>query len=162
SEGNTITIPMPYGLGAFVNLGYVLHDLQTGAMRPLQAARFMLESVALHFSPLGSTENVLAFISPTLADPLVTTSTGRRLDGLPLYPESFDQTKPMSQRYWHSTEGTVFEKFTTWLNEVTGGSAVRPGLIDISPEQLRYWLTFTTGGAGGFVRDVVDSLVLMH
>lgn len=156
-DGDTVTIPLPYGAGMFVNLGYAMHDLQRGK-DPWKVAAFMRDSFFVHFSPLGSAENMGTFVAPTVVDPFIVLATGVKDDGMPLMPGDFTGTKPDSERYWNDTRDTMYQHLTTWLNEATGGSAVRSGGIDVSPESLRYLQSYLTGGAGGFVRDVAQSI----
>jgi hypothetical protein len=46
------------------------------------------------------------------------------------------------------------------MNEATGGSPGKSGKVDVSPETLSYLLTFTTGGAGTFVKDTITAVDL--
>lgn len=158
-NGEQYSVPLAYGLGFFVNLGYALHDLKKGE-RPLKVAAFMRDSFFVHFSPLGAAENMSTFVAPTLLDPVIAVSNNRNEMGTPLMPQSFDETKPTSERYWTNTRGTLLQQFTSWVNEATGGSEAQPGKISVSPEQVKYVTTFATGGAGQFVKDVFNSIDL--
>lgn len=163
-DGDDHPIPMPYGSGFFVNIGYALADAQRGV--PLaKTATFMRDSFFTHFSPLGSMENVATFLSPTLGDAVLVTAYNETEQGLPLYPEStFKPNMPDSEKMWASTRGTMWADVARWLNVNTGGTPARKGPdwynIDVSPEELRYWYSFVFGGAGGFVRDIADSIYL--
>jgi hypothetical protein len=159
-NGEQYTVPLAYGLGFFVNLGYAMRDLQDGAS-PLKVAKFMRDSFFVHFSPLGSMDSFANFLLPTLFDPIVVLRDGEREDGSPLLPPNIDGTKPASERYWTNTRDTAIERFTTWVNEATGGSKSVPGGISVSPEQVKYVTTFATGGAGTFIRDFATSVDLM-
>ena len=159
ADGDTYTVPLPYGLGFFVTMGYAIRDLQRG-IDPWKVSAFMRDAFFIHFSPLGSAENMATFVSPTIADPIYVLVSGQREDGMPLMPADFSGIKPDSERYWNNTRDGIFQNFTTWLNEATGGSAARPGKIDVSPESLNYITTFVTGGAGTFVKDVVQTVDL--
>ena len=159
ADGDTYTVPLPYGLGFFVNLGYAMRDLQRGK-DPWKTAAFMRDSLFIHFSPLGSAENMATFVSPTIADPIYVLASGQREDGMPLMPPDYSGIKPDSERYYNSTRDTVMQRFTSWLNESTGGSPARAGAIDVSPESLNYITSYVTGGAGTFVKDIVQSIDL--
>lgn len=158
-NGEQYTVPLAYGLGFFVNLGYALRDLQNGK-NPLKVAAFMRDSFFTHFSPLGAADNFATFLSPTILDPAIVLSSDERENGSPLLPPDITGTTPDSERYWTSTRGTLLQQFTTWLNEATGGSSATGGGVSISPERLGYLLSFTTGGAGTFVKDVFNSIDL--
>ena len=79
---------------------------------------------------------------------------------MPLMPADFTGIKPDSERYWNNSRDSVFQNFTSWMNEVTGGSPARAGKIDVSPESMNYITTFVTGGLGTFVKDVVQTVDL--
>lgn len=163
-DGDEVSIPMPYGSGFFVNIGYALADAYRGV--PLaKSAMFMRDSFFTHFSPLGSLENPGSFVAPTILDPVAVLSENKTEQGLPLYPDSpFDANKPDSEKMWASTRGTMWADVARWLNTNTGGTPGRKGPnwynIDLSPEELRYGYSFIFGGAGGFVRDIADSIYL--
>jgi hypothetical protein len=159
-DGNTVTIPMAYGSGFFVNLGYALSDLQRGV--PLaKVAAFMRDSFFTHFSPFGSLENPATFASPTLLDPFAVVNMNMTEQGIPLMPDSsFEPGKPDSEKFWASTRGTLFQQLSSYMNDRTGGTVWYSGGIDVSPETLRYGYGFLTGGAGGFARDLADSIYL--
>lgn len=152
-NGEQYTVPLPYGLGFFVNLGYALHDLNKGA-DVLKTASFMKDSFFTHFSPLGAMDNMANFLAPTLLDPVITLSSEKRDSGIPLLPTDYTGDTPDAQRYWTSTRGTLLQKFTSWLDEETKGG------VSISPERLAFIGSFATGGAGSFVKDMLKSIDL--
>ena len=159
ADGDTYTVPLPYGLGFFVSMGYAFKDLERG-IDPWKVSAFLRDAFFIHFSPLGAAENMATFVSPTIADPIYVLVSGQREDGMPLMPADFTGIKPDSERYWNNSRDSVFQNFTSWMNEVTGGSPARAGKIDVSPESLNYITTFVTGGLGTFVKDVVQTVDL--
>jgi len=159
ADGDTYTVPLPYGLGFFVSLGYAIKDLERG-IDPWKVSAFLRDAFFIHFSPLGAAENMATFVSPTIVDPIYVLASGQREDGMPLMPADFSGIKPDSERYWNNSRDSVFQNFTSWMNEVTGGSPARAGKVDVSPESLNYITTFVTGGLGTFVKDVVQTVDL--
>jgi Large polyvalent protein associated domain 38 len=149
-NGEQYNVPLPYGLGFFVNLGYVFRDLENG-VSPLKAASFLKDSFFTHFSPLGAMDNIANFLAPTLMDPLLVLRSEKRESGVPLLPMDYSGSTPDSQRYWTSSRDTLLQRFTTWMDEATAGN------VSVSPERLGYLLSFATGGGGAFVRDLVKS-----
>lgn len=159
-EGNQYKIPLAYGWGFFVNVGYAIADIQRGRGVG-RAAAFLTNSLFQHFSPLGVTDNMASFFGPTLLDPVIAISTNMTERGRPLMPDnSGDREEPDSERYWAATRGTYTQKATTWLNEFTEGSTVVPGGISVSPETVNYVRNFVLGGAGQFVTDTASSIYL--
>ncbi|MEY2687174.1 MAG: hypothetical protein RL375_1372, partial [Pseudomonadota bacterium] len=148
--GDRITVPLPYGYGFFLNLGYGIADMWRG--RPLEAVGLgQAKSLAQHFNPLGSSEEPVMMLTPTLVDPFVEMYANKRATGQPLMPDEQSLTGmpvPDSERYWGSTRGTAVQQFTTWLNEFTGGTKVTPGAIDVSPETIKNFIRYYGGGLG--------------
>ena len=160
-SGDKYKFSLPYGLGFFVNLGYVAHDVATGRMNNEEASKFMLTSFFQHFSPLGAVDNPATFVSPTVLDPVIIMSSGKRETGLPLYPRSYGiAEKPDSERYWSITEDTMYERATTFLNSFSGGTDAREGLISISPETVKYGASYIGGGLFSFIAGVTESIDL--
>lgn len=157
--GDRYSIPIPYGMGFFVNLGYAMHDLYRGR-DPWAVSKFVLSSFTQHFSPLGSPENPVTFVAPTIVDPVAVAFTEKREDGKPLMPKDFVGNTPDSERYWTSSRGTLTQQFASWVNEVTGGNSSRSGAVDVSPETINYLTSFVTGGAGTFARDIWQAMDL--
>jgi hypothetical protein len=160
AEGNQYKIPLAYGWGFFVNVGYAIADMQRGKSAG-SAAAFLTNSVFQHFSPLGMTDNMASFFGPTLLDPIIAIATNKTERGRPLMPEGPDDlNKPDSERYWAATRGTYTQRATEWLNTFTQGSAAVPGGISVSPETVNYVRNFVLGGAGTFVTDAASSIYL--
>jgi hypothetical protein len=160
AEGNQYKIPMAYGWGFFVNVGYAIADIQRGKSIG-SAASFLTNSVFQHFSPLGTADNMASFFGPTLLDPVIAIATNKTERGRPLMPDSpEDRASPDSDRYFSSSRGTYTQRATEWLNEFTGGSSAVPGAISVSPETVNYVRNFVLGGAGSFVADAASSIYL--
>lgn len=159
-DGDMVLVPLAYGWGFFVNLGYALHDLQRG--QPIaKAGAFLRDSFFTHFSPLGSFENPATFFAPTMLDPVLVLSQNKTDQGLPLRPDyPWDPDMPNSEKYWAATRGTGLQQLSRKLNEASGGTPYYSGWLDISPEDMRYMIGFLTGGAGGFVRDASEAIYL--
>lgn len=111
------------------------------------------------FNPLGSDATLSQFLSPTVLDPIVSLETNTDWAGRKIRPgeNPFEKApSPDSQKYWGQT-GEVPKFIAEKLNELTGGSTVRPGAIDVSPTTFEYLYEFATGGAGQFVSNIVDA-----
>lgn len=157
--GERVTVPLPYGAGYFVTLGYAIADLWRG--RPLSAVALnQLSALGQHFSPLGSVEEPALAAVPTVLDPVFEQFANRRATGQPLMPDDSNMAGmpvPDSERYWGTTRGSPVQQFTTWLNEATGGTKSIPGAISVSPETLKNYSRYYTGGAGQFLLDAAQS-----
>lgn len=94
---------------------------------------------------------------PSVMAPFMDVAKNENNWGSPIYPD-YNEDKPDSQRYYPGTEGTLIQKGTEALNEATGGSAYRAGMVDVSPESVEHVATFFGGGAWRFVKDSVESV----
>lgn len=154
-----IAIPMPYGLNAFHNAGRNLSAVARGSKvhSPAKAAGSMAMTTLDAFNPVGGSENFFNFVAPTIFDPAVDLLGNRDFADRPIVPEQlpFGVPKPDSQLYWNST-AEPFKWVTGKLNELTGGNAVRSGLVDVSPETLEYAFDYMLGAAGAFAKRSYD------
>ena len=159
-NGDMALIPLLYGWGFFVNLGYAMHDMARG-VPAAKVGAFIRDSFFTHFSPLGSLENPGTFFAPTMLDPVMVISNNKTDQGIPLMPDSpWNEGQPDSEKFWGSTRGTMFQQTARLLNTASGGNPYESGYVDISPETMRYMFGFLTGGTGGFVRDASESIYL--
>lgn len=155
NERGYITIPLPYGFNAFYNFG---RGLAAGIRRgdsPYKTAGDTLSVIVDTFNPIGGASNLLNFVAPTIADPIVDLwgTNIEEFSGRPVYPESsgFGPPRPKSQLYWNNTSG-VYKSAAEYLSWITGGEGTIPGAIEVSPNQLEYVVQFLTGATGTFVQ----------
>lgn len=140
--------PLPYGYNIFHAIGRNLGSLFYGK-DPLEASQAIVHAVLDAFNPLGGATSIAQFLSPTLTDPLIQQAENLSHFGTPIKPSQspFGPPRPESALYWSSVN-PLAKDVATWLNDATGGSPVRPGSIDISPESIEHWTEFLGGGAG--------------
>ena len=154
-SGDYIKIPLPWGYNVFHVIGQVIGEALTKpGFRATAGAARVGATVFSAFNPVGSESSLTQLISPTITDPLVQWSENKDWTGRPLRPEGnpFDVAVPSSQQYWDSVREPsrwIAER----LNELTGGSEIRPGAIDINPEAIDLLIDTFTGGAGRFITD---------
>lgn len=168
-EKSYITLPVPYGMGYFFQLGNAIFDLQRGEDKAKIALRLtagLLENFGPAVNPLGGddaeasglVEMVPGIFGGELMRAAARMAVNRSGLGGQIVPGSkFDEDKPDNQRMWRSTRGSPYEKATTWLNEATGGTPSQAGFIDVSPETLKFWTSTLTGGTG---KSIVDTYAL--
>ena len=152
TERGYLSFPMPYGFNAFFNMGRELSKVARGASTPMDGAGNILGTFADAFNPVGGTNSFYNFVAPTIADPLIDIARNRDFADRPIVPErgGFGVQTPDSQKYWNNTFAP-FVDIAGFLNELTGGTSVIPGAIDISPGMINYVFNFATGAAGKFV-----------
>ena len=158
-DGSYFKIPLPWGYNVLHVLGQTIGEAFTQRnWRPGKSAARVAAATLSAFNPIGGSESLLQFLSPTITDPLVQWAENKDWAGKPLRPASnpFGVDTPNSQKYWNSVRAPS-KWFTDTMNELTGGDEVRPGAIDISPEAIDLMIDTFTGGAGRFLSDVVST-----
>jgi hypothetical protein len=155
TERGYYAFPMPYGFNAFFNMGRNLARVSRGEGDAMKTGTSILMGFVEAFNPMGGTQSWLNFVSPTITDPLVDLATNRNFANRPISPDDrgFGPPTPDSQRFWSNT----FPPYVTiaqWLNQITGGTNVLPGAVDISPNTIGYLMNYATGAAGAFAERV--------
>ena len=152
TERGYLSFPMPYGFNAFFNMGREMGKVARGASSPMDGAGNILGTFVDAFNPVGGSNSFFNFVAPTIADPLVDIARNRDFADRPIVPErgGFGVQPPESQKYWNNTFAP-FVGISSFLNEITGGTSVIPGAVDISPNMINYLFNFATGAAGKFV-----------
>jgi hypothetical protein len=148
TKGKHVKIPLPWGYNFFWNAGVELSRAFTKEdYSPISSAGRLASVFAGAFNPIAS-GTLLQTLAPTIADPFVQVAENKNWFGGDLMPQQniFDKTpSPDSQRYWKSV-GASSKWVAEQLNSLTGGSKIRPGTIDISPETLDL-IVDTVGGS---------------
>lgn len=154
-----VTIPVPYGYGFFWAMGNAMSDLQNGAPKGKIASR-LADSFFDNFSPMGDPmqqgEVTLLQIMPTVVKMLTGPEMNKDSFGRDLMPKKTNDAQPDSQVMYRNTKATAYAKIAEKMNEYTGGNKYHAGLVDVSPETLKYWVNSLTGGAGKFVVDSIS------
>lgn len=151
--GRHIKIPMPYGYNVFASLGRTSAEIiRRGGDGAMTSASDFVTAVVDAFNPVGGTESLLNFISPTLVDPIVDLMRNRDYADRPIMPEAnaYGPQEPDAQRYFGSV-GPQWRAITDALTAMTGGDDVVAGAIDVSPETLEYLSGTVFGAAGAFL-----------
>jgi len=147
-SGDRIQIPLPYGYNIFHGIGQQAASVMVGGKSKVDAAEDLLAVAWESFYPLGSEATLLQTVTPTLLDPIAQVGENKTFTGAPVMPTAYgDPPPPDSSRYWGSV-GAQWKHLATWMNEITGGDAVTPGKVDVSPETLEHAFEFLTGGPG--------------
>lgn len=153
------SVPLPYGLNAAFNTGRSISRAWRGEYDAGEATSSILGTLLDVVNPMGGSESFANFAAPTILDPAVDLLENEDFANKPIYKEnvSFDKTpSPDSQLYWSTTSPSAVW-LANRLNELTGGNAVRPGYMDMSPDTIQFFVEFTTGGVGRFVLNSVEA-----
>ena len=153
-----VSIPMPYGMNAFHNVGRNFAKMAQGRSDPSEIGASIGRTTLEIFNPLGGTESFLNFAAPTVFDPFISLyGTNTDFSGRDIVKKAFpNQVASQSSLYWNNTSPTAVG-ITQALNELTGGTETLSGWIDWSPNSLEFWFDYITGGAGRFVQRTAEA-----
>lgn len=154
-DGKRIQIPLAYGLGYFVAMGYEMGSLVKGRQTPIRTGLNMLSSALMHFSPLGTPihdgktdmKDLAVAGTPTILKPIVMSATNRNSMGYEVVPK-YDDDAPDRPAMRAATRGGVYDKASGGLEAVG---------LDVSPESIKMATTFVAGGLGTFLADSVSA-----
>lgn len=151
-----LTIPLPWGYNLFFRMGQEISAVMRGHHDPVDAGAGVLATALAAFNPMGTSPSFLQFISPTLTDPIVQLGVeNMSWTGGQILPERFPSQEhtPDSQLYWQDTPQAYID-IARMLNQVSGGSIGRAGMVDISPETIEHMMDFLGSGAWRFLEQV--------
>lgn len=159
-SGSYFKLPLPWGYNVLHILGQEIGgavDPNKKGFSPIKSAGRVAGGVIGAFSPLGSESTIAQFISPTVLDPFVQWWENKSFAGTPIKPEQnpFDVPKPEYQLHWKNT-GAVPTWIAKQLNFLSGGTEIKPGKINISPEIFKLFFNTITGGAGQFIANTLN------
>ena len=147
------SIPAPWVFNVFWRLGGMLGEVKDGVLKPQDA---VLDSIGLTLTTMNpvSGGTPAQFISPSAFDPFMQIIENKDFMGNPLGPDGYPGASKRPDAYlaWDSTP-KGFKHVAQFMNEVTGGSPVESGKIDLRPSSLKVLTDFALGGLG---RSVVE------
>ncbi|EGE7637798.1 hypothetical protein ACBS32_001085 [Escherichia coli] len=164
--GEYWSIPLPYGYNVFFLLGHTAEGVAAGDLTASRAAGNVVGGILGAFSPIGSEMSetlsgaLLKNAAPTILRPFANLAMNENFMGAQIYQENmpFGTPKPDSQLGRRSTP-EAYKAFAFWLNAFSGGSQYRPGAVDITPESLKFWIDYISGGTGRFISKTSDAAV---
>ncbi|EER0973119.1 hypothetical protein GC963_004752, partial [Escherichia coli] len=164
--GEYWSIPLPYGYNVFFLLGHTAEGVAAGDLTASRAAGNVVGGILGAFSPIGSETSetlsgaLLKNAAPTILRPFANLAMNENFMGAQIYQENmpFGTPKPDSQQGRRSTP-EAYKAFASWLNAFSGGSQYRPGAVDITPESLKFWIDYISGGTGRFISKTTDAAV---
>lgn len=147
-----VAIPMPYGYNVLAAVGHSIDGVIQSKPIGKQAANLLMSSVSA-FSPIGMQESesvekaAIRTLSPTVLKPFAEMATNENFFGGKIFPEQRGYGAEKSDANLGGKYTWEWSKnFTTWLNDVTGGSEFRSGKVDIAPQTIDHLVKFMGGG----------------
>jgi hypothetical protein len=159
TKGGNFTLSLPAGLDSIMNLGRNAAEVALGKKDAWSASGNTLSNMGKSLYPLGAAQDFfdLNTFAPTILDAPIDLASNEDFAGRQIVPDKKGASNlevPNSARYWNATSAP-FIGLSKWLNEETGGSAIRPGAVDVSPAQMEYVYKSLTGGLGTSVMDAI-------
>lgn len=153
-----VQIPMPYGYNVFYLFGQKMAALSRtsagyGKEKSAKAIAGLLGAMMESFSPMGAAPSWLQMASPTLADPFVQIAENKSWFGGKIQPEKYNKFKPDSENFFSTAPAWAVD-LARALNKMTGGSTVKSGSIDVSPESIEHISDFLGGGVSKFIGNI--------
>ena len=155
-DGTYNKIPLPYGYNVFKVFGDAIYEIGANKKTIAQGLGKITLATANAFNPISSS-TFNQMISPTITDPFVQVSENKNWRAAPILPETgkYEPEKKASSKYF-STVRPISKSATDFLNEVSGGTAMESGYVDISPELVDHFYDFFTGGSGRMIANTIN------
>ncbi len=150
SSSTYVSIPMPLGFHILPNLGripaeWVMSGFKNTPKRIGQLVGLVFDA----FNPLGSAGLSLQTLTPTIIDPLAALAENKEFSGKPIARLDFDSLHPTAGFTRARDTATPWARLIAWgMNELTGGTDHKPGLISPTPDQIDYLVGQGFGGVG--------------
>jgi hypothetical protein len=162
-------IPLPYGYNVFSAAAVSAEGVINGNKSIAEGSGGIIKSMLGAFSPIGiansdSAEGTAArTLTPSVARPFMDIALNENFFGSPVYAENkfFSTEKPQSHLSLRSTN-EVWKWLAEALNDNTGGSQYRSGLLDFSPDKMGYSFNYFMGGAGAFYSETVHDGIRLY
>lgn len=156
-DGTYWKIPLPYGYNIFNAVSVSTEGAVNGKKGIGEASGEILKAMLGAFSPIGIAHSetlaggATRTLAPTVLKPLADLAANENFFGSKIFAENmdFDTAKPNSHLSMRSTND-AWKWISEALNDNTGGSAYRSGVIDISPDKMGYIFNYFVGSAGAF------------
>ena len=148
-SGDYSKFKMPYGYNVFWYAGVGLHDLMFGKnTTALGQSGHLLSTAVNAFNPIQGAD-FLDTITPTILKPVEQDYRNINFMMTPIRPENpfYRYDRPESDKAFNSTNSKL-RGLSKFLNSATGGDDTKAGFVDISPETMKHYVGWLTGGAG--------------
>ena len=151
--------PLPYGYSVFHNVGTGIADTLMGVSSAGESASLITGGLLTSFNPIGfsRSEDFVKGLAktglPTVGVPVAEILMNENFFGAPVYTENFPIGAQRSDSSLAKKNTNEFiKKLMPFLNEMTGGSKYKSGLIDVSPDTVQHLFDTVLGGAGQTAR----------
>lgn len=163
--GEYWSLPLPYGYNIFHVVGTEIEAAFNKPKNAGKSAMNILKAGVGSFLPISLAENedsppsLMRTLAPSMVKPFADLDANTNFFGGDIFRENrLGVPKPDSQLARRNTP-EIWKWITEFLNEATGGSDHRRGMIDINPDKLDYIFKYYTGGVGAFAARTQDAVI---
>lgn len=151
-NGKFMTIPLPIELRAFYGLGEMAYSytVSKSKVRPTEVTYDMANQLTelLPLNPLGHNGDAVSTLMPDVLKPFWQINQNEDFTGKPIYKKTaFNELDPEFKRVYKGTSGWLVDS-SRFLNEISGGSDFRKGVIDVNPAEVEHLFESYFGGMG--------------
>ncbi|NBW11238.1 MAG: hypothetical protein EBR82_24725 [Caulobacteraceae bacterium] len=143
-----ISIPLPLGYNVIPNFTRHLAEIGiSGGKNINDHIVGITGSFIESFNPIGGAGWSLQTLFPTALDPFIALAENKDSFGRPIYRENFSNLDPTPGYLRTKDSATAFSKgLSEFLNAASGGTKYKPGVVDVTPDQIDYLLGQVGGG----------------
>jgi len=156
-EREGFSVPLTFGFNVFPYLGDNINSIIRGKKTKASAAIDMGKAFSNAFNPLDSA-TWAQMVSPTITDTIIQLWENVNWTGAPIRKEQMPFAKKRDSLMYFNSVSDTSREFTEWLNNISGGSYVKPGKIDINPETIDHLISGYTGGLGTDILKTVNAV----
>ena len=118
--------------------------------------RDMLVSVVDAAVPFDTSGSLWQAMAPTAVDPGVQLLENKDFAGNAINPHDFpEDRRPDSEKAFKNASPSA-KALAEFVNLVTGGDEVKPGLVSVKPGTVEHWVSFMLGGIGDTASRLID------
>jgi len=116
----------------------------------------MLVSVVDAAVPFDTSGSLWQAMAPTAVDPGVQLLENKDFAGNAINPHDFpEDRRPDSEKAFKNASPSA-KALAEFVNLVTGGDEVKPGLVSVKPGTVEHWVSFMLGGIGDTASRLID------
>lgn len=156
-----INIPLPRVYSFLNAVAQDVPSVMSGDLKPGKGMGRLWEAGLQEFVPFDMSQGTVEAFGiglplPTLGQLPVQLLSNRDWKGAPIRPQDWGGLKPRSHQAWADINPIAL-KVAHGLNWLTGGSAYKPGLVDVSPENIEHVFETAVGGLGATLTRTLGS-----
>ena len=128
-------IQLPYGFNFPYGVGVILEEMTNGDVSPEDASVKIINLLATTFSPMQGSD-IIDAVTPTLGKPAVQWWRNKKYHGGKIKPDDKGSEKIAPSRNYYDSANPLSIAFAEKLNEISGGTDIRPGKLSVSPNNI--------------------------